>query len=77
MPTTIPTACGLSGLRVQGLLDALDSRLPISMESLLHQVFNILVAGNGHTALLPCLAGVKIIIAIYPFALDGMFDRLL
>ena len=51
------TACGPSGLRVQHLLDALDSRLPISMESLLHQVVNILLAGNAPTTLSPYLAG--------------------
>ena len=43
------TACGPSGLIVQYLLDALDSRLPISMESLLHQVVNILLAANAPT----------------------------
>ena len=53
------TACGSSGLRVQHFLDALDSRPPkaISMESLLHQVVNILLAGNAPTTLSPYLAG--------------------
>ena len=51
------TACGPSGLRVQHLLDALDSRLPISMESLLHQVVNILLAGNAPTTRSSYLAG--------------------
>ena len=35
----------------------MDSRLPISMESLLHQVVNILLAGNAPTTLSPYLAG--------------------
>ena len=51
------TACSPSDLRVQHLLDALDSRLPISMESLLHHVVNILLAGNAPTTLSPYLAG--------------------
>ena len=40
------TVCGPSGMRVQHLIDALDAVLPTSIERLLRQVLNILLAGR-------------------------------
>ena len=43
--------------RVQHLIDALDATLPTSIDSLLHQVVNLLITGEVPAALAPYLAG--------------------
>ena len=64
---------GPTGLRVQHLLDALDSRLPLSIEGLLYHEVNIVLAGNAPSTI-SCWQKPKSLLKSKP--LDGMFDQL-
>ena len=55
-------------MRVQHLIDAMDAVLPTSIESLLRQVMNILLAGKAPMVLAPFLAGASLTALLKPKA---------
>ena len=51
------TACGPSGMRVQHLLDAMKATLPLSLQTTLCHVVNMLLAGQAPACLAPLIVG--------------------
>ena len=51
------TACGPSGMRVQHILDAMKATLPLSLQTTLCHVVDMLLAGQAPACLAPLIAG--------------------